>query len=100
MDFCKDKFSSSALEKIFEQGEEKIKEYLINYLIKFYLDEIIYILIHPNGFYVIKKAMYINNKDIKTKIVKAIIKNKYKIESGSQNELVINSFCDEFSDFC
>ena len=100
VDFCKDKFSSSALEKIFEQGEEKIKEYLINYLIKFYLDEIIYILIHPNGFYVIKKAMYINNKDIKTKIVKAIIKNKYKIESGSQNELVINSFCDEFSDFC
>ena len=100
VDFCKDKFSSSALEKIFEQGEEKIKEYLINYLIKFYLDEIIYILIHPNGFYVIKKAMYINNKDIKTKIVKAIIKNKYKIESGSQNELVINSFCDDFSDFC
>ena len=41
--------------------------------------------------------MYINNKDIKTKIMKAIAKNKYKIVSGSQNELVINSFCNEFS---
>ena len=44
--------------------------------------------------------MYIKNKNIKSKIVKAIIKNKYKIESGSQNELVVNSFCNEFSDYC
>ena len=95
--FCKDKYSSYVIEKIFEKGEEKIKEYLINYLLKFHLDEIINILINQYGFYVIKKAMYINNKDIKTKIMKAIAKNKYKIVSGSQNELVINSFCNEFS---
>ena len=43
--------------------------------------------------------MYIKNKDIKSKIVKAIIKNKYKIASGSRNELVVNSFCNEFSDY-
>ena len=30
--FCKDKYSSYVIEKIFEKGEEKIKEYLINYL--------------------------------------------------------------------
>ena len=99
IDFCKDKYSSFALEKLFEKGDEKIKEYLINYLLTFHMDEIINILINPNGFYIIKKAMYIKNKDIKSKIVKAIIKNKYKIASGSRNELVLNSFCNEFSDY-
>ena len=99
IDFCKDKYSSFALEKLFEKGDEKIKEYLINYLLTFHCDDIINILINPNGFYIIKKAMYIKNEDIKSKIVKAIMKNKYKIESGSRNELVVNSFCNEFSDY-
>ena len=97
--FCKDKYASSVLEKFFEKGDEKINEYILNYLINFHSNEIIDIIIHPFGFYVIKKAMYINNKNIKQRIVKAIANNKSKIVSGSKNELIINSFCNEFSEF-
>ena len=97
--FCKDKYASSVLEKFFEKGDEKINEYILNYLINFHSNEIIDIIIHPFGFYVIKKAMFINNKNIKQRIVKAIANNKSKIMSGSKNELIINSFCNEFSEF-
>ena len=43
--------------------------------------------------------MYIKNKNIKQRIMKAILNNRSKIESGSKNELIIDSFCNEFSEF-
>ena len=99
VDFCKDKYSSSVLEKFFEKGDEKINEYILNYLLNFHSNEIVNLIIHSNGFYVIKKAMYIKNKNIKQRIMKAILNNRSKIESGSKNELIIDSFCKEFSEF-
>ena len=99
VDFCKDKYSSSVLEKFFEKGDEKINEYILNYLLNFHSNEIVNLIIHSNGFYVIKKAMYIKNKNIKQRIMKAILNNRSKIESGSKNELIIDSFCNEFSEF-
>ena len=99
VDFCKDKYSSSVLEKFFEKGDEKINEYILNYLLNFYSNEIVNIIIHPNGFYVIKKAMYIKNRNIKQRIMKTIHNNRSKIDSGSKSELIIDSFCNEFSEF-
>ena len=51
------------LEKFFEKGDEKVNDHLMQYLIDFHKDEIIDILIHINGFYVIKKSMNIRNKE-------------------------------------
>ena len=99
VDFCKDKYSSSVLEKFFEKGDEKINEYILNYLLNFHSTEIVNIIIHPNGFYVIKKAMYIKNRNIKQRIMKTIHNNTSKIDSGSKSELIIDSFCNEFSEF-
>ena len=99
LDYCKDKYSAAVLEKILEKGEEKLKENLMNYLLNFHSNEIIDILVHPNGFYIIRKGMFIKNKSIKRQIIKAIIDNKNKKEFGCKEEYIINSFCKEFSGY-
>lgn len=99
VDYCKDKYSSTALEKFFEKGDEKVNEHLIQYLIDFHKDEIIDILIHINGFYVIKKSMNIRNKEIKDNLIKCIVNNINKFELGSKNRSIVSSFCREFSGY-
>ena len=71
----------------------------MNYLLNFHSNEIIDILVHPNGFYIIRKGMFIKNKSIKRQIIKAIIDNKNKKEFGCKEEYIINSFCKEFSGY-
>ena len=99
LDFCTNKYSSAVLEKIFERGEEELKENLINYLLNFHSNKTIDILVNPNGFYVLKKGMYIKNKNIRKKIIKAIVDNKSKFEFKSKEGLLVNSFCKEFSEY-
>ena len=99
LDFCTNKYSSAVLEKIFERGEEKLKENLINHLLNFHSNKIIDILVNPNGFYVLKKGMYIKNKNIRKKIIKAIVDNKSKFEFKSKEGLLVNSFWKEFSEY-
>ena len=43
--------------------------------------------------------MNIKNKNIKKKIMKAIVDNKSKLESDSKNKTIVNTFCEEFSEF-
>jgi hypothetical protein len=99
LEYCKNKNSSGVLEKLFEKGAENINEHIINYLLDFHSNEIINLLIHPNGYYVIKKIMNIKNKNIKKKIIKAVVDNKSKLESDSKNKTIVNTFCEEFSEF-
>lgn len=99
LEYCKNKNSSGVLEKLFEKGAENINEHLINYLLDFHSNEIINLLIHPNGYYVIKKIMNIKNKNIKKKIMKAVVDNKSKLESDNKNKIIVNTFCEDFSEF-
>ena len=63
MEYSVNKYSSGVLEKLFEKGDVKVNEHIINYLLNFHRDKIINIIINPNGFYVIKKAMNIKDKN-------------------------------------
>ena len=99
VDYCKEKYSSTALEKFFEKGDEKVNEHLIKYLLEFHKDEIIDILIHINGYYVIKKAMNIKNREIKVNLIKSIVNNMNRFEFGSKNSSIVSTFCKEFSEY-
>ena len=99
MEYSVNKYSSGVLEKLFEKGDVKVNEHIINYLLNFHRDKIINIIINPNGFYVIKKAMNIKDKNIKKQIIKSIYNNIYKLESGSRNKSIVSSFCEEYAEF-
>ena len=99
MEYSVNKYSSGVLEKLFEKGDVKVNEHIINYLLNFHRDEIINIIIDPNGFYVIKKAMNIKDKNIKKQIIKSLYNNIYKLESGSRNKSIVSSFCEEYAEF-
>ena len=99
MEYSVNKYSSGVLEKLFEKGDVKVNEHIINYLLNFHRDEIINIIIDPNGFYVIKKAMNIKDKNIKKQIIKSLYNNINKLESGSRNKSIVSSFCEEYAEF-
>ena len=99
VEFCKNKYSSAVLEKLFEKGDEAFNEHIINHLLNFHWDEIIYIIIHPNGYYVIKKAMKLKNKNIKKQIIKSLKNNLGKFKSGSRNASIVSSFCNEYVEY-
>jgi hypothetical protein len=99
MEYSVNKYSSGVLEKLFEKGDVKVNEHIINYLLNFHRDKIINIIINPNGFYVIKKAMNIKDKNIKKQIIKSLYNNIYKLESGSRNKSIVSSFCEEYAEF-
>ena len=99
MEYSVNKYSSGVLEKLFEKGDVKVNEHIINYLLNFHRDKIINIIINQNGFYVIKKAMNIKDKNIKKQIIKSLYNNIYKLESGSRNKSIVSSFCEEYAEF-
>ena len=99
IEYCTNKYSSILLEKLFEKGDETYNEHIINNLIKFHIDEIINIIIHQNGYYVIKKAMKLKDKKIKKQIIKSLKDNIYKLEPGSRNVSIVNSFCNEYAEY-
>ena len=99
IEYCTNKYSSILLEKLFEKGDETYNEHIINNLIKFHYDEIINIIIHQNGYYVIKKAMKLKDKKIKKQIIKSLKDNIYKLEPGSRNVSIVNSFCNEYAEY-
>ena len=99
IEYCTNKYSSILLEKLFEKGDETYNEHIINNLIKFHIDEIINIIIHQNGYYVIKKAMKLKDKKIKKQIIKSLKDNIYKLKPGSRNVSIVNSFCNEYAEY-
>ena len=99
IEYCTNKYSSILLEKLFEKGDGTYNEHIINNLIKFHIDEIINIIIHQNGYYVIKKAMKLKDKKIKKQIIKSLKDNIYKLKPGSRNVSIVNSFCNEYAEY-
>jgi pumilio RNA-binding family len=99
VDFCKYKYSSSVIEKCFEQGNEEISEHIINNLLEYHSNSIVNILMNPFGFYVIKKSMKINNNKLKDKISYIIINNLDKIKDGYFTNKIITNFISEYNGF-
>ena len=91
VDYCKSPYSSSVIEKCFELGEPKISEHMIEYLLENHLNSLIDIIDNSFGFYIIIKALKINNKQLKEKILRNIINNIGKIKiSNNMNKIVYN----------
>ena len=89
VDYCKSPYSSSVIEKCFELGEPKISEHMIEYLLENHLNSLIDIIDNSFGFYIIIKALKINNKQLKEKILRNIINNVGKIKiSNNMNKIV------------
>ncbi len=86
VDFCKSKFSANAIEKCFENSDDKIKEHILNSFLQNYSENIIDILLDHNGIYVIQKALKIKNSINKNKLVELI--------NGKEKELKNINFGD------
>ena len=99
VEYCKKKNSASVIEKCFEKGDQQISEHLIKYLIDNHSNSLKDIIYNSYGFYVIKKSMYIKNKDIKEYIMKAIIENIDKIKEINNGKKIIESFSNEYKEF-
>ena len=97
---CKYKFSANIIEKCLENGENFVKEYLLNCLLNRYHENIIELLLDQYGIYIIQKAIKYNSfyrnrfyEIIKEKgeLLKNIDLNDFKYR-GAQK--VLNSFKD------
>ena len=64
VEYCKNKYSASVIEKCCERGKKEIIEHILKYLIDNHSESIIDILLNSYGIYIIKKALKIENKDI------------------------------------
>ena len=99
VEYCKHKYSASVLEKCFERGDERISEHFLNYLLEKHLNDIIYIASNQYGFFVIKKSLFVNNVDLKKKILKQIKRDIHKLKPESKEKKLVYSLLKEFSKF-
>ncbi len=99
LDFCKSKYSSSVIEKCFENGNNEISEHILKYLLEYQSNSIINILTNSYGFYVIKKTMRVNNRVLRDKIANIIINDLDKIKDRYYVNKIITSFTFEYKGF-
>ena len=99
LDFCKNKYSASVLEKCFERGDEKISQHFLTYLLEKHSNEIIYIAANKYGFFVIKKSFFVNNVEINKKIISIIKNDINKLSYDSKEKKLVYSLLKEFSEF-
>ena len=97
--YCQFKYSGSVLEKCFEQGDDKIREHFINFLLEKHSSDIIYIAANKFGFYVIKKAFNIKNVETKKVILQIIKKDINKLKSNSNEIKLVHSLLKEFQEY-
>ena len=97
---CKNKFSANVIEKCLENGDNFIKEYLLNCIINKYKDHIIELLLDKYGIYIIQKALKIN-QIYRTKFYDLINAKKEELKGIDLNDFkyrgalkVLNSFKD------
>ena len=89
VDYCTCQNSSIVMEKCFEKAQQKISEHMIKYLVENHLNSLLDIVQNDFGFYIIKKALKIQNNDLKEKIIKYIINNRDKLkESNDKNNII------------
>ena len=99
VEYCKCKNPASIIEKCFERGDPKISCHLIKYLIDNHSNSLKEIIYNPYGFYVIKKSILIQNKEIKEYIMRAIIENIDKIKEINNGKKIIEAFSNEYKEF-
>ena len=97
--YCQFKYSAAAIEKCFDQGDDKIREHIINFLLEKHSSDIIYISANQFGFYVIKKSFNIKNIETKKEILKIIKRDINKLNSGSKEIKLVYSLLKEFKEY-
>ena len=97
--YCQFKYSAAAIEKCLDQGDDKIREHIINFLLEKHSSDIIYIAANQFGFYVIKKSFNIKNIETKKEILKIIKRDINKLNSGSKEIKLVYSLLKEFKEY-
>ena len=100
MTICKNKFSANVIEKCLENGDNFIKEYLLDCIINKYKNKIVELLLDKYGIYIIQKALKIN-PIYRAKLYEIISANKEKLKGINLNDFkyrgalkILNSFKD------
>ena len=99
VDYCKNKFSSSVIEKCFEKNEIRIGERLIKCLLVDQKNEIIDILLNSYGKYVIKKAFNFENKIFRNRLINVILENLNKVKQKPEGEKIIETLKNDYPEF-
>ena len=99
VNYCKLKNSASVIEKCFEKGDPKISEHIINCIIDNHSKNIPDIVYNPFGFFIIKKSMLIQNKNIKERIMKAIIDNFDQLKATNNGRKIIEFLSTDYKEF-
>ena len=97
--YCQFKYSAAVIEKCFEQGDDKIREHFINFLLEKHSSEIIYIAANKFGFYIIKKAFNIKNVETKKVIMQILKKDINKLKSNNKEIKLVYSLFKEFQEY-
>ena len=98
-DYCKFKFSASVIEKCFERGEQQVKEHIINNMLKYHSKNIIDIILNSFGIYVIKKALNVNNVNLKETIRHIINENIDRIRESSNAVKIVENLAQNSKEF-
>lgn len=83
--YCKSQFSSNVIEKCFENGENYVKEYFLEYLLSHFKDNIIELLLNPYGIYIIQKALN-SNSIHKIKLCEVINEKSNELKNINLND--------------
>lgn len=99
IEYCKFKYSASVIEKCFERGEQQVKEHIINNLLECHSKNIIDIILNSFGIYVIKKALNVNNVNLKETIRQIINENIDRIKESSNSNKIIENLAQKSKEF-
>ena len=99
VDYCKNIFSSSVIEKCFEKNETKIGEIFIKSLLEKHPNDILNILLNSHGRYIIKKSLNFDNKKYNHTIINIILENIKKVKLTPEEESILESFKNDYPEF-
>ena len=99
VEYCKNKFSSSTIEKCFEKNDKIIGEHIINCLLNNHSNDIVNIILNQYGKYIIKKSLNFNNKILRQKMMNIIINNIEKLKMTSDGQKILENLKNDNYEF-
>ena len=99
VDFCKNKFSSSVIEKCFEKNEIRIGERFIKCLFEQHANDVIDIILNSFGKYVIKKACNFENKLFRNMITNIIVGKLNQMKQTPEGGKIIQILKNDYPEF-
>ena len=99
VEYCKNKFSSSTIEKCFEKNDKIIGEHIINCLLNNHSNDIVNIILNQYGKYIIKKSLNFNNKILRQKMMNIIINNIEKLKMTSDGQRILENLKNDNYEF-